>query len=94
MLSALKNRLIGAEPTVRMPERVAAKIREERERGEILIGWVQFAGVLMFPSPTRSRPRRSTRKNPSRRFHRRSASISRSRRTDCTSRSRDGYPVG
>ncbi len=48
MLSALKKRLIGAEPTVRMPERVAANIREEQERGEILIGWVQLAGVLMF----------------------------------------------
>ncbi len=48
MLSALKKRLIGAEPTVRMPERVAANIREQQERGEILIGWVQLAGVLML----------------------------------------------
>ncbi len=31
-----------------MPERVAANIREEQERSEILIGWVQLAGVLMF----------------------------------------------
>ncbi len=48
MLSGLKRRLFGAEATARMPERVAANIREERERGEILIDWVQFAGVLMF----------------------------------------------
>ena len=48
MLSALKKRLIGTEATGRMPDRVAANIREEQERSEILIGWVQLAGVLMF----------------------------------------------
>ncbi len=48
MLSGLKRRLFGAEATARMPERVAANIRQEQERSEILIGWVQLAGVVMF----------------------------------------------
>ncbi len=48
MLSGLKRRVFGAAGTGRMPERIVADIRKEQEQSEILIGWVQLAGVVMF----------------------------------------------
>ena len=35
-------------PTNRLPERVRTMIRAEQDRSEILIGWVQLAGVILF----------------------------------------------
>ena len=48
MLNRLRQRLFGAPTTGRIPERVAAQIRQEQEESEILIGWVQLGGVGFF----------------------------------------------
>jgi adenylate cyclase len=50
MMLTVKRWLSGihTRAVTRMPERVAANIREEQERSEILIGWVQLVGVLLF----------------------------------------------
>ena len=47
MLSGMIRRLLGAGGA-RVPERVEARIRESQEESEILIGWVQLAGVSIF----------------------------------------------
>lgn len=38
----------AANRTARLPERVLKKIEEQRERSEILIGWVQAAVIALF----------------------------------------------
>ncbi len=48
MLSRLRQRLFGAPTSGHLPERVKAQIRHAQEESEILIGWVQLAGVGFF----------------------------------------------
>ncbi len=47
MPGSLKEWLFGAGGG-RMPERVAARIRETQDESEVLIGWVQLVGVVFF----------------------------------------------
>ncbi len=48
MFRALKHWLVGADAEMRMPARVAAQIQHEQAESEILIGWMQIAGVGFF----------------------------------------------
>ena len=48
MFRVLKHWLVGGDGDVRMPARVAAQIQHEQEESEILIGWIQLAGVTFF----------------------------------------------
>lgn len=45
--ASLRARLARAGPAV-LPDRVARAVREEQQRGEILVGWVQMVAVLTF----------------------------------------------
>ena len=48
MLTALKTRVLGAAESGPMPARAEAHIRRAQDESEILIGWVQLAGVAFF----------------------------------------------
>lgn len=48
MLRTLKHWLVGGDSGMAMPARVAEQIKREQEDSEILIGWMQLAGVTFF----------------------------------------------
>ena len=48
MFRTLKHWLVGGDGAMVMPARVAGQIEREQEDSEILIGWMQFAGVTFF----------------------------------------------
>ena len=48
MFRALKQWLVGGDGDLPMPARVAGQIEREQEASEILIGWMQLAGVTFF----------------------------------------------
>ena len=48
MFRVLKQWLVGGDGDLPMPARVAGQIEREQEASEILIGWMQLAGVTFF----------------------------------------------
>ncbi|MEE2981623.1 MAG: hypothetical protein VYA71_08825 [Pseudomonadota bacterium] len=48
MFRTMKHGLVGGDGAMVMPVRVAGQIKREQEDSEILIGWMQFAGVTFF----------------------------------------------
>jgi adenylate cyclase len=46
--AALRARLARRAGAVSLPDRVVRAVREEQQRGEILVGWVQMVAVLTF----------------------------------------------
>jgi adenylate cyclase len=50
MLTRLRTRLFGGGGPQKLPERVQAAIRQQQERSEIIIGWVQLVIVALVAS--------------------------------------------
>ena len=59
MLDELKELIFGIAGEEAMPARVKQHIRRAQEDSEVLIGWVQLAGVGFLPWSTPSPPRPS-----------------------------------